>query len=406
MSSLTTLVTKTPLPTQVEEVELKHSTQSHVREKGKTVRFKLYSTNMNKPKSNWKRRLAKSQHTMLNEDAKQKLQDYRRIQRAERKHERKKYKPSIVMDSAATSTVLRESDKKYVTVLNEISNKMYRNANGTTSKAGNKALLPYNLRGEAREADVVPSLAVNSLLSTCQLADENYITIFTKDEVKVFDAETTKLNIDGHIIMKGWRCPETKLWRVPLTEEMNNLNTDTAILSNEATDIILRKRENMDTTEFVNSVYELPNLEQVVAWYHAATGYPTKITWLAAINAGFFATWPLLTAKAVRKHFPESDEVAKGHMRRVKSGVRSTKAQVQEHPEIKEAEATLAQLRKKHNDVYVQVRLASEMTYTDQTGRFPVVGAGGYKYIMVLLELDGNYIAMEPTKSKETDELI
>ena len=112
MSSLTTLVTKTPLPTQVEEVELKHSTQSHVREKGKTVRFKLCSTNMNKPKSNWKRRLAKSQHTMLNEDAKQKLQDYRRIQRAERKHERKKYKPSIVMDSAATSTVLREYSMK------------------------------------------------------------------------------------------------------------------------------------------------------------------------------------------------------------------------------------------------------------------------------------------------------
>eukprot|EP00956_Cyclotella_meneghiniana_P010727 scaffold15031_cov47-Cyclotella_meneghiniana.AAC.1 len=162
----------------------------------------------------------------------------------------------------------------------------------------------------------------------------------------------------------------------------------------------------MNTNEYANSVYELPNLEQVVAWYHAAAGYPTKATWLAAIDAGFYATWPLLTAKAVRKHFPESDEVTKGHLRRVKSGVRSTKAQIQEHPEIQEAEKILAQLRKKHNDVYIQVREATEMAYTDQTGRFPVVGTGGYKYIMVLVELDGNYIAMEPTKSKETDELI
>ena len=47
------------------------------------------------------------------------------------------------------------------------------------------------------------------------------------------------------------------------------------------------------------------NLEQVVAWYHAAAAdYPMKATWIQAINSGFYATWPLLTAKAVKKHFP------------------------------------------------------------------------------------------------------
>ena len=68
-------------------------------------------------------------------------------------------------------------------------------------------------------------------------------------------------------------------------------------------------------------------------------------------------------------------------MRRVKSGVRSTKEQAQEHPEIQEAEATLAELRCKHHDVYLQIRETSELAYTDQTGRFPVVSGHGDKYI-------------------------
>eukprot|EP00956_Cyclotella_meneghiniana_P043212 scaffold258103_cov212-Cyclotella_meneghiniana.AAC.1 len=156
----------------------------------------------------------------------------------------------------------------------------------------------------------------------------------------------------------------------------------------------------------LHSVHELPNTEQVIAWYHAAAGYPTKATWIKAIDAGFFATWPMLTSKSVRKHYPESDETTKGHMRRIKSGVRSTKEQVQEPEEVSEALTRLAELRKKHRDVYVQVKEASEIIYTDQTGRFPVTSSRGHKYIMVLVEIDGNYIAMEPMRSKETAEMI
>ncbi|KAL7503489.1 hypothetical protein ACHAXN_001275 [Cyclotella atomus] len=118
----------------------------------------------------------------------------------------------------------------------------------------------------------------------------------------------------------------------------------------------MTKQDEFDTNKFVNSVYELPNTEQVIAWYHAAAGYPTKASWTKAIDAGFYATWPMLTCKAVRKHFPESDETAKGHMRRVKSGVRSTKAQIEEPIEIQQAEAELEELRRKHRDIYIAVK--------------------------------------------------
>ena len=83
----------------------------------------------------------------------------------------------------------------------------------------------------------------------------------------------------------------------------------------------MKMRENVNHIETINSVYELPNLQQVVRWYHAAAGYPTKATWLKAIEAGFYATWPLLTAKAVKKHYPDTDATPKGHMKRVKSGI-------------------------------------------------------------------------------------
>jgi hypothetical protein len=51
--------------------------------------------------------------------------------------------------------------------------------------------------------------------------------------------------------------------------------------------MIMTKRANNPHHEFVNSVYELPNTEQVVAWYHAVAGYPTQPTWIKAIEAGF-----------------------------------------------------------------------------------------------------------------------
>ena len=168
----------------------------------------------------------------------------------------------------------------------------------------------------------------------------------------------------------------------------------------------MKLRENLNPAEFANSVYELPNTEQVIRWYHAAAGYPTKDTWLKAIKAGFFATWPMLTVKAVRKHYPETVVTAKGHMKRTKSGVRSTKEPISEPEEITAAEKDLRAMRKKHKDVYVAIKDFNDMIYTDQTGKFPVVSSNGHKYIMFLIEVDGNYIMFEPMKSRDQDEMI
>ena len=77
--------------------------------------------------------------------------------------------------------------------------------------------------------------------------------------------------------------------------------------------------------EEISNVHNLPSIFQIVKYHHAAAGYPVNDTWIKAINAGNYTTWPGLTSEAVRKHFPESDETQKGHMKRQRQGVRSTK---------------------------------------------------------------------------------
>jgi hypothetical protein len=44
----------------------------------------------------------------------------------------------------------------------------------------------------------------------------------------------------------------------------------------------------------------------------------------------------------------------------------------------------------KAKDVYIKIYLANDTVHFDQTGRFPATSSRGNKYIMVLVEIDGN----------------
>ncbi len=124
-----------------------------------------------------------------------------------------------------------------------------------------------------------------------------------------------------------------------------------------------------------------------------------KATWLDAIKAGNYVTWLGLTTTVVRKHFPDSDETQQGHMKRQCQGVRSTKQQTDE------GQLTTPTTKKMH-DVYVKIHNASETMHTDQTGRFPATSSKGNQYIMVLVEVDGNYIDAEPMKNRTEESII
>jgi hypothetical protein len=79
----------------------------------------------------------------------------------------------------------------------------------------------------------------------------------------------------------------------------------------------------------INNVYNLPPKKQSIRYLHTSAVFTVKSTWMQAIKAGNNVTWPRLTPKTILKHFPESDEVQKGHMKQQRQYKRSTKIKIE-----------------------------------------------------------------------------
>jgi hypothetical protein len=57
-------------------------------------------------------------------------------------------------------------------------------------------------------------------------------------------------------------------------------------------------------------------------------------------------------------------------------------------------------------DVYIKVHNANNTLHSDQTGRFPATSSSGNQYIMVIVEVDGNYIDAEPMKNRSAGSMV
>jgi hypothetical protein len=236
----------------------------------------------------------------------------------------------------------------------------------------------------AREAHVLEGLKPKALLSVKTLADNGYTTIFHPHDqgVTVHGLDDFELTLKSPALLQGW-TKAGGLWTVPIIDEPTN----SPVPSDE---------------DVAMNVYELPSTKEVVRFLHAALGFPTKATLLTAIRNGNLVTFPALNVSNVAKHFSEFDETQKGHMKQSKQGVRSTK--VIDEDAMLEFKPTPGV---KHKDVYLRVFDATKKAmYSDQTGKFPIPSSQGNKYIMVAVELDGNYIDAEPLKTQGTESLI
>ena len=100
-----------------------------------------------------------------------------------------------------------------------------------------------------------------------------------------------KITVTRGSILRGWRCPTTGLWRVPLVpkirrETVNNFNTQTALVSRPPTEFLPNR---LPPKEAVANVYEFKTQTEIVRYYHAAAGFPIKPTWFAAIKKNHYA---------------------------------------------------------------------------------------------------------------------
>ena len=80
-------------------------------------------------------------------------------------------------------------------------------------------------------------------------------------------------------------------------KDINNLPTGTKVLA--------------------NNVYKLPSIKAAVRFMHAVCGYPVKST-------SNYVGWPMLTVRNIKKHFPETVEMPRGHLNLLPAGTRST----------------------------------------------------------------------------------
>jgi hypothetical protein len=118
-----------------------------------------------------------------------------------------------------------------------------------------------------------PQLTNSALLSISQFCDHGF-------EAR-FNSKTVRIMRGNHEILEGSRDSSTGLWQLGLQPGTLPQTTQ-----------LVHQPDNQPTT---NNVHELAVKQDIVTYLHRACFSPVPSTWLKAIDAGHFATWPGLT---------------------------------------------------------------------------------------------------------------
>jgi hypothetical protein len=223
--------------------------------------------------------------------------------------------PSAAADSGATSSIGTKRDSRHFISTGRKSDKTFRMPNGALESVLDIGHLATAVRSPARDIHITSGVDETSLISTVKFAEAEHVTIFDRDEVNIYDQRNTIITVSRSAILRGWREPGTNdLWRIPLVPVVRNNNTDTLLVKRPPSEYLPNRPLPSEAT---HNVYELKTQPELVRYLHAAAGFPTKPTWYKAVKNGQFVSWPGLTAAAVARHFPESEETIKGtHARR------------------------------------------------------------------------------------------
>ncbi|KAL7534171.1 hypothetical protein ACHAWF_006436, partial [Thalassiosira exigua] len=296
----------------------------------------------------------------------------------------------VTYDSGADGHYISEHDRSRAKLpILRRSHKRVGVANGTVCNGKHVTQLPIpRMPPKAAEAHTFEDFP-HSLMSVGKTSDAGTISIFTQDGVTIHDEKDVLITCKGAPILIGVRDSNGR-YRIPLVQQRGQWQPRKP--SKKAKSILRQ----------ANSVYDLPSTEQAIKWMHAVCGYPVKSTWLAAIEAGNFVGWPLLTVRNVKKYYPETTETPKGHMNQTRKNVRTTKAP----PQPFERCDTSKLKGKKERDIFTKVYDVRETIYSDQTGQFPTRSMSGNKYVMVMVEIDSSGILVEPMKNRTDNEMI
>ena len=88
-------------------------------------------------------------------------------------------------------------------------NKAFRMPNGDVEEASDMDKLHHNVRHPTKDMHIVPGIKWDSLLSIPKFTDANYVAIFDKDKVNIYNASKTTIIVSRGAILRGWRCKNT-----------------------------------------------------------------------------------------------------------------------------------------------------------------------------------------------------
>ena len=238
----------------------------------------------------------------------------------------------------------------------------------------------------ARQAHILPGLAKYSLLSVTKLCNAGCTV--------TFDKVSCHVSKNGRRLLTAYKCLTTGLWMLPLRAA-----------------VMPPPPPATQQHTLANTVAATSTRANLAQYYHQCLCSPPPSTLLKAINNGQLKTFPGLTADLVRRHLPPSTATAKGHMQRVRQGLRSTRsntsalqdarAQVDDMGPTEEVCAT--------QDVFCFAALADRTNgtmYTDLTGHFPVRSYKNMIYIFVAYIYDANAILVQPMPSRNDAAMI
>ena len=110
-------------------------------------------------------------------------------------------------------------------------------------------------------------------------------------------------------MLKADRDHQSGLWLAPMVPE-NQTHPPTKTNAN---------------VNMIANVYAMRTKTDLVKYLHSACFSPCVQTWCDAIDLGYFSTFPGLTTTLVQKHLPKSIATAKGHLKKQRQHIRSTR---------------------------------------------------------------------------------
>ena len=112
-----------------------------------------------------------------------------------------------------------------------------------------------------------------------------YIPIFQEDKMSIYNGRNMTIIVSRAAVLEGWYAPHEKFWRIPLVKNVTNIKHQTATANKSPTQPL--QEGPPSPIDKVLSAYKPETKPELIRYFHAAAGFPTKPTWPRAIKNSY-----------------------------------------------------------------------------------------------------------------------